>query len=270
MAAARRTRCSASPRLIASLHDADGRVARRRLSRRHRCRRTRPCVDAIRRRRLRLPTPTSPRSAPRGPAWADGRGGLLERQWLEPTLELNGMWGGYPGPGTKTVIPAPAHAKITCRLVPGQEPAAVVRRSRLICARRCPAGFALEIAGGAEHATRAYAIDPANPGARCGRGRPARSSTASRPFRVAMGATLAGRRDVPATARAGHRLLQLRHRGRGLSRAERVLPPRAVSRRPDSLGRAPEPGSAARKLPPGLSRARKTAPRQCAKRAGEH
>ncbi|MGR3519202.1 MAG: M20/M25/M40 family metallo-hydrolase, partial [Roseovarius sp.] len=54
----------------------------------------------------------------------------LVQQWARPTLEINGLWGGYQGAGTKTVIPSEAHCKLTCRLVGDMDPDALRGRIR--------------------------------------------------------------------------------------------------------------------------------------------
>ncbi len=64
---------------------------------------------------------------------------VLEQLWSRPTAEINGIVGGYGGPGTKTVIPAQATAKLSFRLVPGQEPAKILVGLHRFVAERLPA-----------------------------------------------------------------------------------------------------------------------------------
>ena len=114
---------------------------------------------------------------------------LLRRQWLEPTLELNGLSGGYGGPGTKTVIPARAAAKVTCRLVAGQDPERVFE-----AIRAASASSAARPASG----SRSRAMDRGSAAAALPPDLPALGVVEDvleglygvRPLRVAMGATI--------------------------------------------------------------------------------
>jgi acetylornithine deacetylase/succinyl-diaminopimelate desuccinylase-like protein len=146
--------------LVASLHTSDGRVAvagfydgvvtlpeaeRREI-------RALPFDDARFLREVGAPAPFGE------PGYS-----TLERQWTRPTLEVNGMWGGYQGEGSQTVTPNEAHAKISCRLVPDQDPDNV----RALVARHLeahvPAGVTISV-GGARHAARPYRIPSDHPG----------------------------------------------------------------------------------------------------------
>jgi acetylornithine deacetylase/succinyl-diaminopimelate desuccinylase-like protein len=84
---------------------------------------------------------------------------ILARQWYRPTLEVNGLYGGYQGPGSKTVLPSEAHVKLTCRLVPNQRPRDVVAKVRRHLERHCPPGVSLTIEEGHEGA-EAYRASP--------------------------------------------------------------------------------------------------------------
>ncbi len=69
----------------------------------------------------------------------------LERRWARPTCDINGLVGGYSGPGPKTVLPCKGGAKLSFRLVPDQDPKTIDRLFRAHVARVCPPGVTCEI-----------------------------------------------------------------------------------------------------------------------------
>jgi acetylornithine deacetylase/succinyl-diaminopimelate desuccinylase-like protein len=77
------------------------------------------------------------------PSAAGGEAGYsaLERQWARPTCDVNGILGGYVEAGAKTVIAREAMAKISCRLVPDQDPEAVAANLRRFITDRLPEGY---------------------------------------------------------------------------------------------------------------------------------
>ena len=85
----------------------------------------------------------------------------LERTWIRPTLEVNGIWGGFQGAGTKTVLPNEAHAKITCRLVPDQDPRELRPLVDEFLRRLSPDSVEMEIIG--QHQGRPYLVKPDSP-----------------------------------------------------------------------------------------------------------
>ncbi len=72
----------------------------------------------------------------------DGEAGqtTLERLWVRPTIEINGLLSGYTGEGSKTVLPSTAMAKVSCRLVPNQDPEKIARLVEEHVRRVAPAG----------------------------------------------------------------------------------------------------------------------------------
>ncbi len=75
----------------------------------------------------------------------------LERKTGRPTLDVNGIWGGYQGAGSKTIIPGRASAKLSCRLVPDQEPGRIFAALKAFVGEIAPPGVRVvvnELGGG--------------------------------------------------------------------------------------------------------------------------
>lgn len=86
----------------------------------------------------------------------------LERLWARPTFDINGIWGGYQGPGAKTVIPAEAHAKVSMRLVANQEPDKIAGLFQDYMASIAPPEVNVEVTN--MHGGYGYITDLNNPG----------------------------------------------------------------------------------------------------------
>lgn len=125
----------AMARLIATLHDDDGRVA------------VEGFYDAVR------PLPPEETASWESLGFDEealraeigarrliggGEHDPLVRMWARPTLDVHGMWGGFQGDGIKTVIPREAHAKLSCRLVADQQPEPVLEALQAHLRRHCP------------------------------------------------------------------------------------------------------------------------------------
>ncbi|WP_245817093.1 M20/M25/M40 family metallo-hydrolase [Geodermatophilus saharensis] len=129
--------------LLAGLHDEQGRVTLPGFYEE-----VRPLGD--RERELMSRVPFDEQAWLAGPAAgsaAHGEAGFstLERIGARPTAEVNGVWGGYTGPGHKTIVPAEAHAKISFRLVADQAPADVADQVRAWVDQRLPEGITADV-----------------------------------------------------------------------------------------------------------------------------
>lgn len=112
----------------------------------------------------------------------------LERLWMRPTLDVNGMWGGYTGAGSKTVIPNEAFAKLTMRLVSGQDPQRSKQAVIDHLKAHLPSGATLEISdergqGGAYTVPTGHPLLEAAAAA-------LEHTTGQQPLRVRIGASL--------------------------------------------------------------------------------
>ncbi len=111
-------------RILDSLHDPDGRVAVE-----HFYDDIRPLSEQDRKHAARVPFDRDAYLAETGAPELVGEAGFStwERAWFRPTVEVNGVYGGFQGTGVKTVLPSTAHAKLSCRLVADQDPERITR-----------------------------------------------------------------------------------------------------------------------------------------------
>ncbi len=149
---------TAAARLVASLHDADGRVLIPGFYDD-----VQPLADWERAAAAANPITDADLLAQTGAPALFGEAGYsaVERIGARPTAEVNGLGGGYQGEGSKTVLPAQAFFKLTFRLVPAMDPAKILAAAEAHLRAHCPPGVTLELTPG--HAGAPYFSDPTSP-----------------------------------------------------------------------------------------------------------
>jgi len=124
-------------KILATFHDADGRIAIPGFYDK-----VREWPAAVRTQMKGLPFDEEHFREETGAPALGGEKGytVLERLWTRPTCEVNGLLSGYTGEGAKTVLPSKAMAKVSCRLVPDQDPAEIEKLMKAHVAKVAPRG----------------------------------------------------------------------------------------------------------------------------------
>lgn len=153
--------CNALAAILASLKGADGRILIPGFYDP-----VKPLEDWERAEFAKLPFSEEEFRANLGVPSVEGEAGYttLERKWARPTCDVNGIYGGYQGPGPKTVLPSRAGAKFSFRLVPDQDPKTVAEQLRAHVAAVCPPGVTFELIE--HHGAPAVLVGVDSPGVR--------------------------------------------------------------------------------------------------------
>lgn len=146
--------------ILASLHDKDGRVAVEGFYED-----VRALTDEERAATADVPFDEEEYLSQIGASELFGEPGFStwERGWSRPTIEVNGIYGGFQGAGVKTVLPSTAHAKLSCRLVANQDPKRITRLVSEHIERTTPPGVTVTVTEG-EKGAYPYQLPPDHPG----------------------------------------------------------------------------------------------------------
>lgn len=124
--------------------------------------------------------------------WGEAGWTPVEREWARPTMDFNGIWGGFQGDGSKTVTPREAHLKITCRLVPNQLPDEIVQLIAAHVEKHKPVGTNVDVVP-LKGSAKPFVVDRNNP-IHIAAGEVLTEIFGSEPYIVRSGGT------IPATA----------------------------------------------------------------------